>query len=95
MNSSHFKGLATVLDDLTQSARLSCLVIDASGFAYDEKSGQSFSLNHTGAATIELLRTTGDIDATVKSLATQYNLDPDAAYGEVEAFIRQLAWHLS
>jgi Coenzyme PQQ synthesis protein D (PqqD) len=83
-----------IFTELMGKNRLQALAISANGFAFDPRSGQSFSINHTGVATVELLLDTKDIEATVEKLAERYDVPSDIALGSVEVFIRQLARYL-
>ncbi|KIM00166.1 hypothetical protein CCC_02954 [Paramagnetospirillum magnetotacticum MS-1] len=87
--------LRDILNDLIAKDRLPALAISANGFAFDPRSGQSFTVNHTGIATVELLLANNSIDATVDELARQYDVPEDVVLGAVEVFIRQLARYLT
>ena len=87
--------LRDILNDLIAKDRLPALAISANGFAFDPRSGQSFTVNHTGIATVELLLANNSIDATVDELARQYDVPGDVVLGAVEVFIRQLARYLT
>lgn len=87
--------LRDILNDLIAKDRLPALAISANGFAFDPRSGQSFTVNHTGIATVELLLANNSIDTTVDELARQYEVPADIVLGAVEVFIRQLARYLA
>ncbi len=87
--------LANILRELLEKERLSALAISANGFAFDPRSGQSFTVNHTGVATMELLLANHSIESTVGALAKQYEMPTDVVLGAVEVFIRQLARYLA
>lgn len=87
--------LRDILQDLIAKDRLPALAISANGFAFDPRSGQSFTVNHTGIATVELLLANGSIDKTVEELSRHYDAPPDAVLGAVEVFVRQLARYLA
>jgi len=87
--------LRDILRDLIGKDRLPALAISANGFAFDPRSGQSFTVNHTGVATVELLLANGSIETTVEELAKQYDVPGDVVLGAVEVFIRQLARYLA
>ena len=89
----YFSNIDVLFSKVTEGSRLRALTVDSEGLAYDEKSGQFFLVNRTGAATFELLLATRDIDATVGALADRYGVAKNLVFGEVESFVRQLAWH--
>ncbi|MBF0094138.1 MAG: PqqD family protein [Alphaproteobacteria bacterium] len=82
------------LRDLIERQRLQSLAVSSTGFAFDPRSGQSFTINRTGLATLEHLRRTADIDETVSALSTRYGVPADMVLGAVEVFVRQLARYL-
>lgn len=88
-------GALAVLDDLLTKGRLQAFAVSANGFAFDPQSGQSFSINHTGVATLELLLEKADIDGVVAALSKSYGVPADIVRGSVEVFIRQLARYLA
>lgn len=75
--------------------RLQSLAVSSTGFAFDPRSGQSFTINRTGMAALEHLRRTADIDQTVAALATNYKVPADVVLGTVEVFVRQLSRYLA
>lgn len=87
--------LRKALKDLLDGDRLQALAVSANGFAFDPRSGQSFTINHTGIATVEMLVSMGDIDTTIEALAADYEVPPDVVAGAVEVFVRQLARYLA
>ncbi|MBF0175909.1 MAG: PqqD family protein [Magnetococcales bacterium] len=87
--------LGDILRDLIGKERLPALAISANGFAFDPRSGQSFTVNHTGVDTVELLLANGSVENTVAELAKRYDVPGDVVLGAVEVFIRQLARYLA
>jgi hypothetical protein len=87
--------LHSVLRDLLGKGRLQALAISANGFAFDPRSGQSFTVNHTGVATVEKLLAGNDVDATVAALTDEYDVPAEVVLGAVEVFVRQLARYLA
>jgi hypothetical protein len=87
--------LRDILSDLIGKDRLPALAISANGFAFDPRSGQSFTVNHTGIATVELLLQNGNVEDTVDELSRQYDVPADVVLGAVEVFVRQLARYLA
>ncbi|MBF0309591.1 MAG: PqqD family protein [Magnetococcales bacterium] len=87
--------LGDILRDLIGKDRLPALAISANGFAFDPRSGQSFTVNHTGIDTVELLLANGSIEATVDELSKRYDVPVDVVLGGVEVFIRQLSRYLA
>lgn len=87
--------LREILSDLIGKDRLPALAISANGFAFDPRSGQSFTVNHTGIATVELLLQNGSVEETVDELSRQYDVPSDVVLGAVEVFVRQLARYLA
>jgi hypothetical protein len=94
-NSNCQETLSAVAAELTASGRLAALSLRPDGFAFDEKTGQSYSLNPTAIATVEALRATGDVAETVATLARRYGLPESVIHPQVEAFLRQLDWYLT
>lgn len=84
----------SLLKELVNRQRLQSLAVSASGFAFDPRSGQSFTINRTGLAALEHLRSTANIDTTVTVLAERYSVPCDMVLGAVEVFVRQLARYL-
>lgn len=78
-----------------QDLRLRDLAVSPTGFAFDPRSGQSFSINGTGVVTLECLREGQGIDATARSLAARYGVPEEVARSAVEGFIRQLGRYLA
>ncbi|MBF0311033.1 MAG: PqqD family protein [Magnetococcales bacterium] len=87
--------LSEILQELLRTDRLHALAVSANGFAFDPRSGQSFTVNQTGIDTVELLLAGGSLETTVESLSTRYDVPADVVLGGVEVFIRQLSRYLS
>ncbi|MBY0430609.1 MAG: PqqD family peptide modification chaperone [Rhodospirillales bacterium] len=78
-----------------EPARLKDLAVSATGFVFDPRSGQSFSINHSGVATLECLREGLDVNATAQHLALRYTVPEEVTRSAVEGFLRQLGRYLS
>ncbi|MDX2101774.1 MAG: PqqD family protein [Alphaproteobacteria bacterium] len=70
--------------------RLAELAVADSGFVFDPRSGQSFTLNATGAAALACLRAGLDVAATAEALAQRCNQPADFILPAIAAFARQL-----
>lgn len=88
-------GTQAVLGDLLAAGRLQEFAVSAKGFAFDPRTGQSFSINETGVYTLELLIETGDVARAVERLAADCEVPAAVVEGTVEAFVRQLGRYLA
>lgn len=86
------------LDDLVQKMQKNCrlqkLAVSPTGFIFDPQSGRSFSVNHTGLRTLELLKDGKGSTDTAQTLAGEYNVPVEVAEGSVESFLLQLGRYL-
>lgn len=82
-------------DGLRRSGRLSALAVSGSGFAFDPRTGQSFTLNATALEVLAGLNAGDSLAATAERLAAEYDLPAEIALASAESFIRQLGRYLS
>jgi hypothetical protein len=84
-----------LFEELLNRGRLHALAVTSDGFAFDPQSGQSFSVNKSGAAALELMRNTRCLERSVAELARQFDVPYAFVRGSVEVFVRQLARFLA
>ena len=84
-----------VLECLRQSDVLRHLALSDSGFLFDPRSGQSYSLNPTAVESLEMLRLGFSLSQTAEELAKNYATNPEQAASGLESFVQQLARYLS
>lgn len=84
-----------VLDRLRQADVLRQLALSDSGFLFDPRSGQSYSLNPTAVEALELLRLGFSLEQTAEELVKHYAATPEQAETNLEAFVQQLGRYLS
>lgn len=88
------KQLAELMKTLNKSQKLAKLAVSESGFLFDPETGQSFTLNKTGLATLNQLKRGASIDETANYLSQNYLVTVEAAMNSVEAFVLQLGRYL-
>ena len=84
-----------ILERLTADGHLRALAVSETGFAFDPRTGQSFTINHTGIAALELLRQGRSLGEAAGQLAQRYHILSDLAESCLESFLQQLGRHLS
>ncbi|MBF0374270.1 MAG: PqqD family protein [Alphaproteobacteria bacterium] len=83
------------MGELLAVGRLQEFAFSAKGFAFDPRTGQSFSINETGVRTLELLVETGDVARAVERLAADCEVPAEVVEGAVTAFVHQLGRYLA
>lgn len=84
-----------LFEELVRRGRLQMLAVTPDGFAFDPQSGQIFSVNKSGIAALELMRSTYCLERSVAGLARQFDVPYAFVRGSVEVFVRQLARFLA
>jgi hypothetical protein len=74
---------------------ISDLTVTPTGFIFDPRSGQSFSVNETGLAAIRAFREGLNFFETKVRLAADFNATSDAIDAGLNGFLRQLNRHLA
>lgn len=74
--------------------RLADLAISETGFVFDPRTGQSFTVNPTGLAAIQQLRLGKSPEAAAASLAEEYDAPAEIIAAGVRIFLKQLGRHL-
>ncbi len=69
------------------------LAINEDGFAFDPRSGVSFTLNPSAQQLLAGLRNGSEQPALVQQLVTDYGLDIHTAERDVQDFLEQLQLH--
>lgn len=82
-------------DSLRRSGRLAALAVSGSGFAFDPRTGQSFTLNATALQVLGGLSAGDPLAATADRLAADYGIPGEIALASAESFVRQLGRYLS
>lgn len=77
------------------ATRLAELQLGANGFAFDPRSGQSFTLNPTGLEALKCLSRGSSVEETGQHLAEHYPVSAAAAAEATSAFLRQLGRYLA
>lgn len=77
------------------ATRLAELRLSANGFAFDPRSGQSFTLNPTGLEALKCLSRGCSVEETSQHLAEHYPVSAAAAAEATSAFLRQLGRYLA
>lgn len=86
-------GADTHFNDITRR-RLRALVRSPDGHAFDGKTGRSFSLNHSGQLTLDLVTQGLSEAAIVNRLAAHYAQHPAVVRVGLESFVGQLKRYL-
>ncbi|ODT76534.1 hypothetical protein ABS71_03305 [bacterium SCN 62-11] len=84
-----------ILEALRRSDVLRQLAVSDSGFLFDPRSGQSYSLNPTALEALEMMRLGFSLRQTAEELAKAYATTPEQAEGGLESFVQQLGRYLS
>lgn len=79
-----------VLDDLRHSDVLRQLALSDSGFLFDPRSGQSYSLNPTAVEALEMMRLGLSLQRVAQELSKNYTTNPEQAGSCLESFVHQL-----
>lgn len=84
-----------VLEQLRRADVLRQLALSDSGFLFDPRSGQSYSLNPTAVEALEMFRMGLSVRQAAEELAKTYATGADQAEGCLESFVQQLGRYLS
>lgn len=84
-----------LFEELLSRGRLHALAVTPDGFVFDPQSGQSCSVNKSGAAALKLMRDTRCLERSVAGLARQFDVPYAFVRGSVEVFVRQLVRFLA
>jgi hypothetical protein len=84
-----------VLEQLRRADVLRQLAVSDSGFLFDPRSGQSYSLNPSGLEALEMLRLGLTLGQAAEELSKGYATTPEQAESCLESFIMQLGRYLS
>lgn len=84
-----------IVDCLHSEGRLTELAVSPSGFAFDPRSGQSYTLNPTALYLLTLLREGGDASTLANATAERFGVPRALTGPAVEGFVRQLRRVLS
>lgn len=82
-------------DHLKETGRLAALAISESGFAFDPRTGQSYTLNGTAREVLDHLRRGATLQESARELAEHYGVPEEIALASTETFVRQLGRYLS
>lgn len=88
------ESLVQTLDRLQGQGRLKELAISETGFSFDPRTGQSFSLNETALFAINKFIEGHDPGSTAKECSQEFEVEEELALSAVEVFIRQLGRYL-
>lgn len=70
--------------------KIKSLVINESGFTFDPFTGETFTLNETGAMIIRHLREDVSLDKISEELTKTFKVDPADAYTDILEFRNKL-----
>ena len=84
-----------VLDQLRAADVLRQLALSDSGFLFDPRSGQSYSLNPTAVEALEMLRLGLSLPQAAEELAKNYTTEAEQAQSCLESFVHQLGRYLA
>ena len=79
----------------TPSPRLTDLMLNDRGFAFDPNSGESYQLSPTGLACLRGLQRGASVDDLVHQVTTTWDVDVAMARFDIDAFLwdlKQLDW---
>lgn len=91
---AHSESAAT-LNRLQSDGSLRGLAISDSGFVFDPRSGQSFTINHTGKEALQLWREGKSIGDACRLLTARYQGQQELVESQLESFIQQLGRYLA
>lgn len=83
-----------LVERMQKSCRFQKLAISQTGFVFDPQTGKSYTVNHTGLVTLELLKNGASKTETAEELSNQYNIPVEIAETSVESFLLQLGRYL-
>lgn len=84
-----------VLEHLRQSDVLRQLALSDSGFLFDPRSGQSYSLNPSAVEALEMFRMGLSVRQAAEELAKTYQTGPEQAESSLESFVQQIGRYIS
>ncbi len=76
-------------------SRLTDLMLNDRGFAFDPNTGESYQLSTTGLTCLRGLQQGASVDELVDRITARWEVDPIAARCDVDAFLwdlQQLSW---
>lgn len=74
--------------------RVKSLSVSKNGFVFDPATGQTFTLNHSGRAALDLLQSGATIAECSEQLAQTYGVPVEITSTAVEAFVSQIRRYL-
>ena len=84
-----------VLEQLREADVLRQLALSDSGFLFDPRSGQSYSLNPTAVEALEMLRLGLSLRQAAEELSKNYATEAEQAQSCLESFVHQLGRYLA
>lgn len=85
----------TMKTDEKRSSKLADLMVNESGFVFDQNTGESFQLNESGVFCLRALREGENPQALAERLAKEHSIDELRAKSDVDLFLwelEQLNW---
>lgn len=76
--------------DFPNVESLKRLALSESGFIFDPVTGDSFTVNHTGLAILQLIQQTLDVGQIIRRLQQEFDIDAPVAERDVIEFAGQL-----
>lgn len=71
--------------------RLKSLMINEEGFAFDPRSGNTYSINPSGLLVINCIKAGASTDQIIEQLTKQFEVDERTASRDLEAFLNVMS----
>jgi len=84
----------TIISRIRLDDRLTKLAISASGFVFDPQTGQSFTLNETALAALDVLKSGASLQSAAQTLSERYDVPFEVAETSLCSFVIQLGRYL-
>jgi PqqD family protein of HPr-rel-A system len=71
-------------------AKLKELMINDEGFAFDPRTGNTYTMNPTGLLIVNAVKAGANVDQVLDSVAARYEVDRQTADRDLEVFFNEL-----
>jgi PqqD family protein of HPr-rel-A system len=75
---------------MINTVKLCELLMNENGFVFDQTTGYTYSINHTGMEVIRWMKDGFNENALAQQLADVYDVEPYTARGDLDAFLATL-----
>ena len=72
------------------ATKLKELMINDEGFAFDPRTGNTYSINPTGLLIVNAVKAGADLETALDSVAARYDVDRQTADRDLEVFFNEL-----